>query len=258
LWISSEDIDKGQRWHGEVGSKLETLGQGILCVTAENQREPWLNFEAGALAKSLDGARVRPVLFGLKPADVTGPLAQFQATVATDHDDMLRLVSSLNDVCETPLNVDRLKRSFDRLWNDYLTRLSAIPTDPGDSAPGRRSAEDMIAEVLDRMRDLQRSMEPTEVDLSPDRVFVLSDGTVLRQQDPVRHPEYGPGRLLEFRWSWSKKIPRAAVSFADGVHIVPVGELKRGRFAALYPAGSSRADPWGELLGSDPTEDREA
>jgi hypothetical protein len=82
--MSSEDIDKGQRWASEVGTKLGGLDQGILCVTTENIHESWLNFEAGALVKSLDEARVHPIPLGLKSSDVVGPLALFQAAVATD------------------------------------------------------------------------------------------------------------------------------------------------------------------------------
>ncbi|MFI7596671.1 hypothetical protein [Actinoplanes sp. NPDC049681] len=57
-WVSSEDIEKGQRWALEVGEKLDAISEGILCVAAENQHEPWLTFEAGALAKSLSNGKV--------------------------------------------------------------------------------------------------------------------------------------------------------------------------------------------------------
>lgn len=76
--------------------------------------EPWLNFEADALAKSLDEGRVRPVLLDLQSSDVVGPLAQFQATIATDYQDMQKLFSSLNVACTVPLDKARLQRAFDR------------------------------------------------------------------------------------------------------------------------------------------------
>ncbi len=113
-WMSSEDIDKGQRWAAEVGAKLGELGEGVLCTTGENMSEPWLNFEAGALAKSLDDSRVRPLLLEVQPSDITDPLAQFQATVANDHDDMLKFISSLNESSATPLDPVRLQRAFAR------------------------------------------------------------------------------------------------------------------------------------------------
>jgi TIR domain-containing protein len=156
-WVSSEDIDKGQRWAAEVGAKLGSLGQGVLCLTRENLREPWLNFEGGALAKSLDDARVRPILLDLKPAEVTGPLAQFQSTVALNREDMFKFVSSLNDACKVKLDDSRLARAFQRNWDDFSEKVSAIiaSADRVDSTP-KRSADDMLNELLERVRELQR------------------------------------------------------------------------------------------------------
>ncbi|MEU4401416.1 hypothetical protein ACIQH6_11805 [Micromonospora orduensis] len=176
-WISSEDIDKGQRWSAEVGSKLDELSQGVLCVTPENQREPWLNFEAGALARSLDGSRVRPVLFGLQPADVTGPLAQFQATVASDRDDMLRLLASLNAACAAPLDSTRLERAFDRTWPDYVERLSHLPSAAPAGDEPQRSEADMVGEILERVREVQRSLESSR-DAAPARPYPGPTGEV--------------------------------------------------------------------------------
>jgi hypothetical protein len=171
-WVSSEDIDKGQRWLAEVGAVLGQLAQGILCVTEENTGEPWLNFEAGALAKSLDDARVRPVLLGLKPSEVIGPLAQFQATVVTDREDMLKLVLSLNRACSPPLEEARLHRSFDRTWDDLLRRIgeiSSVPSSPRSTL--RRSVEEMVTETLERVRDLQRMGDQRRPEVDPSPAF---------------------------------------------------------------------------------------
>jgi hypothetical protein len=158
-WMSSEDISKGQRWGVEVGSRLNTTHQGIICVTRENVNEPWLNFEAGALAKSLKDAAVRPVLFNLQPTDVTGPLTQFQATVVSDEKDMMRLVKSLNDACEAPLDESRLERSFQRAWHEFEADLKkiAMPYTPVAEEPSRE-IPDIVGEILERTREIQRSM----------------------------------------------------------------------------------------------------
>jgi len=155
-WISSEDISKGQRWGSEVGAKLEQMEDGIICVTRENLKEPWLNFEAGALAKSLDDSRVRPVLLGLSPTDITGPLAQFQATVSTDKVDMLKLVRSLNERCDPPLEEARLERSFDRLWLEYSEQIRKIPNQTSAPLQIERDVDDVARETLDRVRTIQR------------------------------------------------------------------------------------------------------
>src|SRR5215470_12920914 len=52
-WISTS-IPAGARWGKDIAAALATIKLGIICVTYENQHEPWLLFEAGALAKTLD------------------------------------------------------------------------------------------------------------------------------------------------------------------------------------------------------------
>jgi hypothetical protein len=94
-WLSSADIDKGARWGSELAIKLETSKAGIICVTPSNVSSSWILFEAGALSKTLENTFVCTFLVGLEPADVSGPLAQFQATRATKKD-VLQLVKSLN------------------------------------------------------------------------------------------------------------------------------------------------------------------
>jgi len=60
-------------------------------VTRANQHAPWLIFEAGALAKSVNEGRVVPLCIDLKSAEVTGPLSGFQGR-ALDRDAVKRLV----------------------------------------------------------------------------------------------------------------------------------------------------------------------
>ena len=80
-WMSNEDISKAALF-------------GIVCVTAANQHAPWLIFEAGALAKHLEAARVMPLCIDLEPAAVTGPLAAFQG-MALGNDELKELIAEL-------------------------------------------------------------------------------------------------------------------------------------------------------------------
>ena len=79
-YVSSEDIDKGARWSTDIAKELEASAFGVLCVTQENLESPWLNFEAGALSKTVDKSRVCPFLYGVKRSEIKGPLLQFQST----------------------------------------------------------------------------------------------------------------------------------------------------------------------------------
>src|ERR1700722_11289958 len=76
-WISDKDIGAGQLWTSQLYTQLNKHSIGIICVTKDNQENPWLNFEVGAPTKQLnphntDQSRVCPLLIGMTPADVTG------------------------------------------------------------------------------------------------------------------------------------------------------------------------------------------
>ena len=56
-WISSHDVDRGALWYTEISKTLADSQFGILCLTPENKTEPWILFEAGALAKGIEENR---------------------------------------------------------------------------------------------------------------------------------------------------------------------------------------------------------
>jgi hypothetical protein len=94
-WMSDEEIGSGRRWRDEIGAALDDTDFGIVCLTLTNQRAPWLMFESGALAKHLKSARLIPLCIDLEPADVTSPLADWQAR-KLNREDMLRVVQDIN------------------------------------------------------------------------------------------------------------------------------------------------------------------
>jgi TIR domain len=227
-WMSAEDIATGQRWGIELANQLDATSQGLVCTTPESLAEPWLNFEAGALAKSLTVAVVRPILLGLEPSEVTGPLAQFQAARAENAEDMLRLVQSINEACETPLADDRLARAFGRTWPTFTNAVASIP-EPSDGPTVRpRGVEDMVGEVLDRVRGLERRLGPEE-EGGDQRVREL-----VRQLTPgtwVSHPSLGVG-VVHSLVQGSSKPPMAVVDFTEGRSRFP---LRSGLELTIVP-----------------------
>lgn len=114
-WMSEHDINAGERWSVELNKELESSKFGILCLTPENLTSPWLLFEAGAIAKSVDDSRVVPYALDLKLTSVPYPLAQFQGVEAT-RDGTLKLVRAMNAITDEPLSEERLRRRFDLYW----------------------------------------------------------------------------------------------------------------------------------------------
>lgn len=156
-WLSTEDIGKGSRWSSEIAQQLKTTKAGIICVTPDNQNAPWLNFEAGALSKTVDKEMVCPYLFKLKPENLTGPLTQFQAAESSK-EDTKKLIHTLNKGTDRPLPEGKLSESFDKWWEEFNSKLSSIvETVPGDGAT--RSESDMIVELLALGRDQSRSIQ---------------------------------------------------------------------------------------------------
>lgn len=125
-WVSSEDIAKGSRWSSELAKALEQCDYGLICLVPNNIHEPWLNFEAGVISKSIDQGRVFPFLFGLTPEQLEGPLKLFQCTVYTK-DDIHRLVLDLNKAnTKDPVPTERLNKLFELCWPELEGLLNPI------------------------------------------------------------------------------------------------------------------------------------
>lgn len=149
-WLSAEDIPIGASWQREITASLEDSDAGIICLTRENLRAPWISFEAGALSRL--HALVCPYLFDLNLSELEAPLAQFQATKA-DHEGTLALLKILNSTASTRVSDRILERSFERHWPFLEARLAQIEISASarDSTP---SLDKRIDEILFVVRDI--------------------------------------------------------------------------------------------------------
>jgi DNA recombination protein RmuC len=152
-WLSSEDIDKGSRSQDEMATALQGIKVGIICLTSDNVREPWILFEAGALSKTIDD-RTRLctyLLGGLQPKDIEAPLGLFQATKA-EKEDTRKLLHTINSaVSDEPICKDDLNDVFDAMWPKLRDTLDRLP--PGGSqVQAKRTIDDMLAEILELTR----------------------------------------------------------------------------------------------------------
>jgi hypothetical protein len=160
-WISVSDIEKGSRWAGEIAGQLEECRVGLICLTPKNLSAPWLLFEAGALAKTLDKTFVCPYLLDLQYSDVRDPLAQFQLTRA-DEEDTRKLLRTINRAValvanEQALSEVRLHATFEKWWPDLESTPQHIPS-PSGSVPQKRSERELLEEILEGVRGLTRSL----------------------------------------------------------------------------------------------------
>lgn len=128
LFFSDEDIENGSHWFEVVADELNKTSYGIICLTPDNYKKPWINFESGALAKALNGkSHVTPLLFGFDSSPIQGPLQQFEGTNYVGREDILRLVRDINKTLEdAQVPADILMKEFDKWWPDLEGELREI------------------------------------------------------------------------------------------------------------------------------------
>lgn len=162
-YVSSEDIRKGNRWSSEIASELENTTYGIIVLTPENIEAPWINFETGALAKTVDNSLVAPFLFGIKNSDVKGPLTQFQATLY-DKGDIKKLLFGINEAMLTrSLAESRLEIIFEKWWPDLKEQLdkllSNMPTYLIEKQVPEENNSSNNNDILEELLELSRAQQ---------------------------------------------------------------------------------------------------
>lgn len=151
-WLSEADIEAGDRWAEAVAKELSDSNFGIICVTRENVGSPWVLFEAGALAKSMQGSKVIPLLLDLDFRDITGPLAQFQAK-KLEKAGINEVISSINQTANHAVPEARAKQLFDALWPEFEKKVAAIPKQPA-AAKHTRPQHEILEELVASVRSL--------------------------------------------------------------------------------------------------------
>jgi TIR domain len=161
-WMSDEEIKSGARWNDQVASALDDTDFGIVCVTRANQHQPWLMFEAGALAKRLDVGRVVPLCLDLAPAEVVGPLEAFQGR-CLDEEGMRRLVRDLMALREDPPAQAAVDQIFRGLWDildsqvlEAKRQFADVTKESSAASHPPRTDADMLRELVDRVRRIER------------------------------------------------------------------------------------------------------
>ncbi|MFE7561981.1 TIR domain-containing protein [Kitasatospora sp. NPDC057500] len=182
-WLSSLDISAGSRGVREITDELSETNFGIICTTPENQSSTWVNFEAGALSKQVDGGSVVPFLIDMKVADLISPLSQFQAVIGDSKADVQKLLFDINDASGDKIPRERLERAFLRCWPEFEEKMRSINTLPsrdGRSGELERSEADMTEEILLIARQLDHRM--TEIE----RYALRAEGASRRPSREIR------------------------------------------------------------------------
>jgi hypothetical protein len=160
-WVSEADIEAGERWGEVVAKELADSSFGVICVTRENVNSPWVLFEAGALAKTMQGSKVIPLLLDLEIRDITGPLAQFQAK-KVEKAGVNDVINSINQTANNVVPEARARELFEALWPKLENEVMTIPKQPATEKHTRPQHE-ILEELVVGVRSLDsRLREFTE------------------------------------------------------------------------------------------------
>lgn len=207
-YMSDVDIDAGERWADSVAKELESSNFGIICVTRQNVSSSWILFEAGALAKSLKGSKVIPLLFDLDFQDISGPLAQFQAK-KIEKNGMGEVVQSINQAAENPDDQSRATQLFEALWPQLEAAVQGIQTD-GEPTKAPRPQGEVLEELVASIRTLDGRVREMGDPSRPPRRRRSSKRQVMMQMELAHMSMDGPSdpvNLLTLASAFKEAVP---------------------------------------------------
>ena len=221
----SETIPVGTEWRTILMKRLRKCDATIACLTPENLRSQWLNFEAGAAASMAD-YRLFPVFLG-KEALPAGPLSGLQV-MRCSQNDLGHLVSKINSLCEPKCPPQWVNQQFDLLWRDLEKKLDEATSTWVDY-------DEAIDSVREHLEDLKRLKDVDVITFyvrdyaapkeAPDYYIEAASGL----RDPA--PMYGPVVADDFR--------KEVVDETGRFSIIPKEEM-RGKWTQQV-AGRARS-----------------
>lgn len=156
-YFTPNDINKGQRWSQDLSNKLDSSQFGLILLTTENLNAPWILFEAGALSKNIGVSSVCPILLDLKTTDLSGPLAQFQASIFNKVQ-IFKVIESINTKLENSALPDKtLEIVFNKWWPDLEGRIQNILNEDVSVKNEVRTERELIEDTLRLVRRLSYS-----------------------------------------------------------------------------------------------------
>lgn len=155
-FYSSEDISKGKRWSNEISEKLYKCDFGIVLLTKDNLKSPWIMFESGALSKNIGTGRVCTLLLGITDTDVQSPLTEFQNTKFTKNDIYKLLLDINGQLGNNAIDTVVLSKVFDKMWPDLENDVKAILAESKKAKPKQevRTDRELLEESVRYLRQM--------------------------------------------------------------------------------------------------------
>jgi len=199
FWMSASNIEAGAKWAEMLDKELQETTFGIICLSPDNIKSPWLLFEAGALSKSVNNSnnRVIPYCSGFIPAEVTGPLSQFQG-VQANKDGTFSLVKSINTLSDIKRPDDMMKTIFETWWPQLELALSKIRV-AANAGPELVQVNNLFCGVTEdfAVRGGDKDIAILK-DNFKDKVTVVENMTLKKLRDALSSKQYEIVHLVGF------------------------------------------------------------
>jgi|GEM_PF-3469495 len=174
VFFSPEDIDKGANWDSVIRDELNSSSYGIVCLTPQNVDAPWINFEAGAIANTLD-SRVSALMIGINPSDISGPLVRYQAT-CIEKSDFFKLIKGINASTESPIDSSVLQTSFEAAWPQLYRGLREFEKNVKPKRGTKRDEPNPQELILQTVRSISNIISSPEKLLPPAYITSILGG----------------------------------------------------------------------------------
>lgn len=135
---------------------LDGSSVGIAVVTPSSSERPWINFEAGAIARAIEpsGGIVAPLLINMRESNLNGPMKTLQVT-QFEKDDFFPLLQAINVRVRSSLTENELRDEFELKWPRLVSDVevaikNAEAIDPATNSkpPARPQEEVPVVAVL--------------------------------------------------------------------------------------------------------------
>ena len=104
-FVSDVDIASGDDWWKKIRRELKSSSMGILCVTKENVKEPWIYFEGGAL--TANNIATIPLLISCDIKSLEhSPFSSREWVQFYDEKKFMKMIADINDKLKL-LDIDR-------------------------------------------------------------------------------------------------------------------------------------------------------
>jgi hypothetical protein len=214
VFMSKHDIGSGSRWGEELTSQLDATSFGVFCLTPESLASPWVQFEAGAITKHGNGRACGLLIGSLLASDVVGPLALFQHRTF-NRNEFLHLLKDINSSLEKPLPSEAVETVLSKWWDEIQSDYQAALSLPATLPPPSRAPQELLEEILVRLRNLELQSKPSSP--SPKKIT----GDVLSR----------PTTYDSLAWYTVWKFPGLQVS--EPVHAILLQDLDLARYPII-------------------------